>query len=135
MSVKLSCHLCGEPITTQAAGIDKNGERDWWALTWDHVIPKSAGGTDDPENLRPAHLVCNIRRKNMPLEDWRESRRWEQEPVARRQFECLPRPCLYCGEMIDEPKALQLLHRDPCARLRANQLTRQAAQQRFGGAK
>jgi len=29
------------------------------ANTVDHVIAKENGGTDDPSNLRAAHLVCN----------------------------------------------------------------------------
>ena len=28
----------------------------------EHVVPRSAGGTDDLANLRPAHLSCNVRR-------------------------------------------------------------------------
>jgi len=30
----------------------------------DHIIPVSQGGTDDPANLRLAHLGCNMRRSN-----------------------------------------------------------------------
>lgn len=38
------CYICGKP------GAD----------SVDHVIPKARGGTDDPSNLRPAHLhPCN----------------------------------------------------------------------------
>lgn len=32
------------------------------ADTVDHLIPKSKGGTDDWDNLRPAHRSCNGRR-------------------------------------------------------------------------
>jgi 5-methylcytosine-specific restriction endonuclease McrA len=32
------------------------------ADTVDHIIPKSKGGGDDWENLRPAHRSCNGRR-------------------------------------------------------------------------
>ena len=42
------CWLCGQPGAT----------------TKDHVIPWSLGGTDDVENLRPAHKRCNQRRGN-----------------------------------------------------------------------
>jgi 5-methylcytosine-specific restriction endonuclease McrA len=42
------CHLCKEDIVGQ--------------VSVDHLIPRSRGGTDDIENLRPAHLECNKRR-------------------------------------------------------------------------
>lgn len=38
------CHICGKP------GAD----------SVDHVIPLARGGTNDPSNLRPAHMFpCN----------------------------------------------------------------------------
>jgi 5-methylcytosine-specific restriction endonuclease McrA len=30
----------------------------------DHIIPRTKGGTDDPDNLRLTHWVCNRRRRN-----------------------------------------------------------------------
>ena len=48
------CHLCGLPGATTA----------------DHLIPRSLGGADRLENLRPAHGKCNRRRQNMPLDVW-----------------------------------------------------------------
>lgn len=48
------CHLCGRD------GAD----------TADHLIPRSMGGTNDLDNLRPAHLSCNASRKDMPLAEW-----------------------------------------------------------------
>ena len=45
------CHLCARP------GAD----------TKDHLLPLSRGGTDDIENLRPAHRICNGRRGNRLL--------------------------------------------------------------------
>lgn len=32
---------------------------DPWSPTLDHVVPRSLGGSDDPENLRLAHAWCN----------------------------------------------------------------------------
>jgi 5-methylcytosine-specific restriction endonuclease McrA len=40
------CWLCGRPGANSA----------------DHVVPHSRGGTDALENLRAAHLACNLRR-------------------------------------------------------------------------
>lgn len=40
------CGICGKPI-------------DFKNMTVDHKISISQGGTDDIENLQPAHLWCN----------------------------------------------------------------------------
>ena len=46
------CHICGQP------GAD----------SVDHVIPRARGGTDDPSNLRPAHMFpCNRAKSD---KDW-----------------------------------------------------------------
>lgn len=52
----LTCHLCGEP------GAD----------TADHILPRSAGGDDSLDNLRPAHGPCNYARAARPLSEWRK---------------------------------------------------------------
>ena len=44
------CWLCGNPVDGLPSA--------------DHVIPRSKGGSDDIENLRPAHAGCNSRRGN-----------------------------------------------------------------------
>ena len=36
------------------------------SLSIDHYTPVSKGGDDDPNNLRPAHLICNVRRAAKP---------------------------------------------------------------------
>ena len=48
------CKLCGEPVDTAA-----DPQRDDWAPTLDHIIPRSKGGTHDVSNLRTAHRWCN----------------------------------------------------------------------------
>lgn len=53
------CHLCGRPGATSA----------------DHVVPRSKGGPDSLENLRPAHRSCNSQRGDMPLSEWRKLHR------------------------------------------------------------
>jgi 5-methylcytosine-specific restriction endonuclease McrA len=40
------CHINGPTCTT-------------WATTVDHIIPIADGGTDHPDNLRPACAACN----------------------------------------------------------------------------
>ena len=44
------CWICGKPIAGQ--------------VSLDHVIPRSRGGTDDLDNLRPSCLGCNVARGN-----------------------------------------------------------------------
>lgn len=46
LAARPRCHLCGGP------GAD----------TLDHVVPLTAGGTNQPSNLRPAHRACNVRK-------------------------------------------------------------------------
>lgn len=41
-----SCRYCGDAVTMETA-------------TLDHVVPVSRGGTDDPDNLAAACLMCN----------------------------------------------------------------------------
>ena len=52
------CHLCEKKIDLGLSGKNPLG------FTFDHVIPVSLGGTNDAENIRPAHWICNIRRGN-----------------------------------------------------------------------
>lgn len=52
------CFLCGEPFT-------KNQK-----ITIDHWIPRAAGGTEEIDNLRIAHKICNVRKSDLiPLDD------------------------------------------------------------------
>lgn len=57
-----TCHLCGEPITD----LDRTGPRAGWPSA-DHIVPRSRGGSDALENLRPAHLGCNSSRQAAAL--------------------------------------------------------------------
>lgn len=40
------CHLCGKPVNPDYYDVD-------------HVLPRSKGGTEDPQNLRLSHPFCN----------------------------------------------------------------------------
>lgn len=42
------CHICGAKI---------DGTKERWEA--EHVIPLAAGGTDDDDNIRPAHAKCH----------------------------------------------------------------------------
>lgn len=54
------CWLCGGPIDMTAS------KRSPLGLSIDHVRPRSMGGGDDIDNLRPAHFHCNVRRGARP---------------------------------------------------------------------
>lgn len=56
------CSICGEPLERTVR--DPDGDR---YITFDHIVPRSAGGTDAPSNLRLAHRLCNHERGNDPL--------------------------------------------------------------------
>lgn len=48
------CYLCELPVARYADG------RSPWAPSLDHVVPLVAGGPHCDENLRLAHLRCNL---------------------------------------------------------------------------
>jgi hypothetical protein len=57
------CWLCGGAIDRSAVGA--------WQPTIDHLVPRSRGGSTEPENLRLAHRRCNNRRgSHLPELDW-----------------------------------------------------------------
>jgi 5-methylcytosine-specific restriction endonuclease McrA len=53
------CWLCDRPMRVTDA-------------TWDHIIPRSHGGSWDPSNLKLAHESCNRIRGSVPPEKARE---------------------------------------------------------------
>jgi 5-methylcytosine-specific restriction endonuclease McrA len=62
--VEVLCGICNQPIS-------KGGDKGKGALTADHIIPKSLGGTWDNTNLQPAHLICNRQRQNTILHQFK----------------------------------------------------------------
>lgn len=59
-----TCHLCGEKTEPGAH------HKSPWYPSLDHVVPKSMGGDEDPDNLRTCHLWCNVARGARPIEDF-----------------------------------------------------------------
>jgi 5-methylcytosine-specific restriction endonuclease McrA len=56
------CYLCGEPIDLSAPRWTKH--KGWeLGLHIDHVHDIALGGEDKLENVRPAHGLCNIKKK------------------------------------------------------------------------
>ena len=70
-----TCCECGIKGTILTHGLDKKGNLHidlctdkYYPLTIDHIIPKSKGGKDTLENLRPMCRDCNRRRGNKDIE-------------------------------------------------------------------
>jgi len=61
------CHICLEEIDLTAPQHPMGGEGWEKGLQLDHVLPLSKGGNDKIENIRPAHVKCNILKGNKPL--------------------------------------------------------------------
>ena len=50
------CHICGKRVNMTLSGRHPMGP------TADHLIPVSANGGDEPENIALAHSTCNVHR-------------------------------------------------------------------------
>ena len=61
----LVCHLCGLEIPRNLSHPHPESK------SLDHLMPYSHGGPDTFENLSPAHLRCNIERKDKSLDPYR----------------------------------------------------------------
>lgn len=57
-----NCTICGDPLDRKI----KN-PRHLLYVTFDHIVPRSQGGTDKIDNLRLAHAKCNWERGNDPI--------------------------------------------------------------------
>lgn len=53
-----TCHICREPVNPLLPSNHREG------ASVDHVIPLSRGGSDEPENLKLSHWICNVRKSN-----------------------------------------------------------------------
>lgn len=54
-----TCWLCNEIVDLSA-----DPQKDDWAPSLDHVVPRSRGGSHAPENLKTAHRWCNAVRSD-----------------------------------------------------------------------
>jgi 5-methylcytosine-specific restriction endonuclease McrA len=61
-----NCHICDNPIDLSLNR--KIGSDSWeMSLHIDHVIPISKGGPDTLANVKPAHGICNSRKRDKYL--------------------------------------------------------------------
>lgn len=58
------CHLCGGPMTL----LRKRSAIGRFFATFDHVVPRSEGGTAHVSNLKLAHRTCNNARNSKSLD-------------------------------------------------------------------
>lgn len=63
LSIQPICHICGQPIL--------NNQK----MSLDHYIPRCHGGTDDAENLLPAHAICNSIKNDMMPNDFEQKKK------------------------------------------------------------
>jgi 5-methylcytosine-specific restriction endonuclease McrA len=69
-----NCTICGEPLDRAIPVTSVSGRPDHpMAITFDHIVTRSAGGTDALSNLRLAHARCNWTRGNDPLVETEET--------------------------------------------------------------
>lgn len=61
------CFYCAKPVNEEAEPI-------WDALTKDHLVPLSRGGSDDIGNIVPACFNCNRLKGAMTIDEFREAR-------------------------------------------------------------
>lgn len=54
------CGICRDPVDPSL----KHPDPGYGSI--DHIVPLASGGSNDPENLQLAHLVCNLRKRQFP---------------------------------------------------------------------
>lgn len=63
------CWLCGGGMTNSCGGLD-------YDASFDHIIPKSKGGSRALSNLKLAHVKCNSERGDKTPNEYFQSVRW-----------------------------------------------------------
>jgi len=66
------CKLCGKPIYINSQTVRNSATKcSHKEFTWDHIQPKSLGGTSDLSNLQETHKLCNNIKGSTPPEESR----------------------------------------------------------------
>ena len=58
----LVCHVCTAEIKIDAPRVTSGGDGWELGLQLDHVIPLSKGGQDSLDNIKPIHVLCNMKK-------------------------------------------------------------------------
>jgi hypothetical protein len=100
------CALCGKKVVHKNEG------------SIDHIVPRSKGGTNNPQNLQYAHQACNRRKGNTMPED--------KKPELVKEYTLSPQEtALLCGDLskLTEQQRAELVMR-VCDSVGLNPLTR-----------
>ena len=62
-----TCQLCHKPIKINTESVQHPNQSQPMMFTWDHIKPKSLGGSMDLANLQTTHKICNNLRGTKPL--------------------------------------------------------------------
>lgn len=79
------CHYCEKPVTREA-------------VTADHIIPLSRGGSCRSANIVPSCMLCNGRKGNRTLREWQTKnfrREWANGPDLLEIIKNTPRMITY----------------------------------------
>lgn len=63
------CFYCGVPLDGRRVQTGPNRYEFAWP-TIDHLVPRAAGGTDDPDNLVPACTRCNYAKGTSSVDEF-----------------------------------------------------------------
>lgn len=92
-AMRLPCALCGKPIdyelTTWRDPKDGKLKPHPMRFEVDEIIPVSRGG--DPlewSNLQPSHRICNQKRGNMTMAQWRAKQRQRETASEAARTRC-----------------------------------------------
>ena len=75
------CHLCGKKMSfTNYARLGRKGA---WEI--EHSVPRAKGGTDHPNNLFGAHIVCNRDKSDRTTQTVRKWHGRTRAPLSREE--------------------------------------------------
>jgi 5-methylcytosine-specific restriction endonuclease McrA len=79
------CHICSLPIDFSAP---RRSFAPGWekGLQLDHVIPLAKGGSDQIENVKPSHGLCNLSKGNKVASAKKHPRYEPVRSVPRKKY-------------------------------------------------
>jgi len=80
-----NCHICGLPIDFSAP---RRSFAPGWekGLQLDHVIPLTRGGSDELENVKPSHGLCNLSKGNRIMSSKKTPRYKPVRSVPKKKY-------------------------------------------------
>lgn len=87
------CHICWKKISYSNFG--SNGKRGAWEI--EHSVPKSLGGTDNLNNLFPAHIYCNRHKSNKSTRVARAEHGHTRAPYSKERLRRIKKDNSFTG--------------------------------------